>query len=483
MVDFGAITIDPSWAFKVPPTIAHRRLVLPLCVVDGVLQVAMANPQDASALAAIRDATGLEVNGIAADREELRLELLRVYGDVRTVQVQGGELNDSVAVVDQLLRAATLRRASDIHFNPNHDGLQVRMRIDGRLEDFTHLPSEITPSVSSRLKILAGLDIAERRAPQDGGFTWRLQQQRNIPSRRLDVRVATLPVRYGERITLRLLESDMERLSLPATGLSEVDIDAFRSVLSKPQGLVLLTGPTGSGKTTTLYAAIQELLASAPLNILTVEDPIEYEIAGVSQAEVDSNDKVNFSKALRSLLRHDPDVIMIGEIRDSESLDTAIKAALTGHLVLSTLHTNDAVSAVTRLLDMGLQPHMIAATLRMSMAQRLVRRLCPHCREAYRVDEREASLLGIPSLVGKGAFRAKGCLACAGRGYKGRTGIFELMIPQPSALSKIAAGATQAELLDEMISSGMRLLAEDAAEKLTMGITDISEILRSIGNV
>lgn len=480
MIDFSAVTIDPSWAFKVPPTIAHRRLVLPLCLVDGVLQVAMANPQDETALNAIRDATGQEVNGLAADREELRAELLRIYGDARAMQQHNGESGDPVAIVDQLLRAAALRRASDIHFNPSQDGLFVRMRIDGRLEDFTRLSIDMAPSVSSRLKILSGLDIAERRAPQDGGFTWRMQQ-RNASSRRLDVRVATLPVRYGERITLRLLESDLERLSLPATGLSNDDIAAFRGVLSKPQGLVLLTGPTGSGKTTTLYAAIQELLASEPLNILTVEDPIEYEIEGVSQAEVDSNDKVNFTKALRSLLRHDPDVIMIGEIRDSESLDIAVKAALTGHLVLSTLHTNDAVSAVTRLLDMGLQPHMIAATLRMSMAQRLVRRLCPNCRMAYAIPEREAALLGLPELAGRSAFKAKGCLACAGRGYKGRTGIFELMIPSASVLSRIASGASQGELSEEMRACGMRTLIDDASDKLTVGITDFAEILRTIG--
>jgi len=472
------VRIDPAWAFKVPAAIALRRLALPLCVVDGVLDVAMADPADSQTAEAIRAATGLEVRIHAAPRDELRAELLRVYGDVRAAQARP-DAADPVAAVDRILRAAALRQASDIHFNPQRDGTLVRMRIDGRIEDFVRLPADLAPAVASRVKVLAGLDIAERRAPQDGAFVWTPPALRGVAPAPMDIRVATLPVRHGERLTLRLLESGRDRLTLPALGMSEADMALFREILARPHGLVLLTGPTGSGKTTTLYAAIRELLAGAPLNILTVEDPVEYEIEGVSQAEVDAGDKVSFAKALRSLLRHDPDVIMIGEIRDETSLDTAVKAALTGHLVLSTLHTNDAVSAVTRLRDMGLAPHLLAATLRLSAAQRLVRRLCPACREAATLSASETALLGRPALAGSTIWRARGCLACAGRGYSGRTGVFELVVPDAELASRIATGAHEDDLRAHLAQTGTATLADNAVAKLLAGETSLDEILRS----
>ncbi len=472
------VRIDPAWAFKVPAAIALRRLALPLCAVDGELAVAMADPADAQTAKAIAAATGLPVRPLAAPQEELRAELLRVYGDVRAAQARP-DTADPVAAVDRILRAAALRQASDIHFNPQRDGTLVRMRVDGRLEDFVRLPVDLAPAVASRVKVLAGLDIAERRAPQDGAFVWMPPATRGASSAPMDIRVATLPVRHGERLTLRLLESGRDRLTLPALGMSEADRGRFKDVLARPHGLVLLTGPTGSGKTTTLYAAIRELLDGAPLNILTVEDPVEYEIEGVSQAEVDAGDKVSFAKALRSLLRHDPDVIMIGEIRDDTSLDTAVKAALTGHLVLSTLHTNDAVSAVTRLRDMGLAPHLLAATLRLSAAQRLVRRLCPACREAFALDAAQAALLGRRDLAGATVWRAHGCLACAGRGYSGRTGVFELVTPDTAFASRIAAGAHEDALRALLAEAGTPTLADNAVAKLLSGETDIGEILRA----
>ena len=270
-------------------------------------------------------------------------------------------LTDSVQLVDRILRAGLLLHASDVHLDPAADSVRVRFRIDGALEEVLRIPAVMQNAVTSRLKVLASLDIAERRAPQDGGFSWRMGGAGAFAASPLDVRMATLPVRHGERVTLRLLETGGKRLGIAELGMSDSDRAAFEAVLRRPHGLVLLTGPTGSGKTTTLYAAIQELMKGEPLNIITVEDPIEYEIPGVAQAEVDSADKVNFAKALKSLLRHDPDVVMIGEIRDSDSLDAAVKAALTGHLVLSTLHTNDAKSTVTRLVDMGLDPNRSAA--------------------------------------------------------------------------------------------------------------------------
>ncbi|MBR0197005.1 MAG: type II/IV secretion system protein [Kiritimatiellae bacterium] len=344
------------------------------------------------------------------------------------------ELNDPIQLADRILRAALFLHASDIHLDPMENHLRVRFRIDGELEDVLEIKSSMQNALASRLKVLSSLDIAERRAPQDGGFTWRLpgSSMANTP---LDVRMATLPVRHGERITLRLLETGGKRLTLDDLGMSVKDRALFDSVLRRPHGLVLLTGPTGSGKTTTLYAAIQALLKTGPKNIVTVEDPIEYEIPGVAQAEVDSADKVNFSKALKSLLRHDPDVVMIGEIRDADSLNVAIKAALTGHLVLSTLHTNDAKGAVTRLVDMGLDPKLIGAVLRLAVAQRLVRRICTSC-------------------------NGKGCSSCSNRGYSGRIGIFEFYSPD---------------------GENLRTMRDDAMEKVQEGVTSLAEIEKALG--
>ncbi|MBQ7189117.1 MAG: type II/IV secretion system protein [Kiritimatiellae bacterium] len=480
-LDLSTVTPDPACILAIPPSLALRRLALPLCVLNGELVVAMADPADTQTIEAIARACGHPVQPRRAETAQLRESLLRFYGDSRPRATADTAAEDPVALVDHLLRTALLRHASDIHFDPEPDSLRVRFRVDGELEEIRRIPAAMQPSVTSRLKVLAGLDIAERRAAQDGAFTWRMQgiHTGRIPP--LDIRMATLPVRHGERITLRLLEHSGERLTLDRLGLSDSDLANFERVLSKPHGLVLLTGPTGSGKTTTLYAAIQLLLAKRPLNILTVEDPVEYEIPGVSQAEVDSADKVNFSKALRSLLRHDPDVIMIGEIRDSESLDTAVKAALTGHLVLSTLHTNDAISAVTRLTDMGLASHLAAATLRLSVAQRLVRALCPHCRQPYSLTAEEAVSLGHPDWTGKTFYRPGGCLRCAGRGFKGRIGIFEFFQPDRTLASRIATGAHESELYAYEREQGMKTLFDDAMEKCLEGKTAVSEIQQLIG--
>ncbi len=478
MLDLETVAVDPVWTARIPAAVAMRRLVLPLAVVDGSLHVAMADPADSATIDAVRQESGCEVVVHAAAAAQLRTYLLRVYGDGRATERVAAGADDPVAIVDGLMRAALLRHASDIHFDPEAASLRVRFRVDGELEDVRHIPSVLQAPVTSRLKVMAGLDIAERRAPQDGAFTWRpTGGTSRLPP--LDVRMATLPVRHGERVTLRLLETDGERLTLDRLGFSDKDRELFGGVLAQPHGLVLLTGPTGSGKTTTLYAAIRQLLAGRPLNILTVEDPIEYEIPGVSQAEVDSSDKVNFTKALKSLLRHDPDVIMIGEIRDAESLDTAVKAALTGHLVLSTLHTNDAVGAVTRLADMGLEPHLAAATLRLAVAQRLVRALCPDCREAYAPTDAERAALGLAD--GVPLYRPKGCLACAGRGWRGRVGLFELFRPDADIGSLIARGAPTDELRAAARAKGMRTLAEDARAKCIAGVTTGAEAIRTVG--
>ena len=362
-------------------------------------------------------------------------------------------ITDPVALVDRILRAGLLMRASDVHFDPFESFVRVRFRIDGELEEVLRIPSSMQGALTGRLKVLSAMDIAEKRAPQDGGFTWRMNVPASSASSPLDIRMATLPVRHGERITLRLLETGGERFSLDDIGLSQSQRALIDAILARPQGLVLLTGPTGSGKTTTLYALIAEILKGEPKNIMTVEDPVEYEIPGVSQAEVDSSDKVNFAKALKSILRHDPDVVMIGEIRDAESLDVAVKSALTGHLVLSTLHANGAVAAVTRLRNMSLANHLISATLSLSIAQRLVRTICRAC-------------------------AGKGCALCSGKGLKGRTGIFEFFKPDAETTRRIADGASEEEILSSAVASGFVSLAESAREKFLSGIITEAQAMR-----
>jgi type II secretory ATPase GspE/PulE/Tfp pilus assembly ATPase PilB-like protein len=362
-------------------------------------------------------------------------------------------ITDPVALVDRILRAGLLMRASDVHIDPFESFVRVRVRIDGELEDVLRIPSSMQGALTGRLKVLSSMDIAEKRAPQDGGFTWRMNVPSPTSSNPLDIRMATLPVRHGERITLRLLEVGGEKFSLDDIGLLPFQREMVNDILLKPQGLVLLTGPTGSGKTTTLYAFIAELLKGSAKNIMTVEDPVEYEIPGVSQAEVDSSDKVNFSKALKSILRHDPGVVMIGEIRDSESLDVAVKSALTGHLVLSTLHANGAVAAVTRLRNMSLANHLISATLRLSIAQRLVRTLCRAC-------------------------GGKGCPSCSGKGLKGRTGVFELFKIDAKASRLIADGASEEAILNSAVESGFVSLSLSAREKVLSGVITEAQAMR-----
>ena len=450
-IDSRNVVVDPRWAAKVPAALAHRRQVLPVGRVGGTVTVACAREPDAVTRSSIERAFApAEVRLVLVDAVELRREIVRTYGPAGGARpLASGDTDDPVALVEDIFRAARLRRASDIHFNPVRGGLDVRFRADGEIESYATYTAARAAALVNRVKVMAGLDIAERRAAQDGGFVLPGERGGNA----IDVRVATLPTRYGERVTLRLLASSGEDLTLETLGMCADHLKAVSEVLASPHGLLLLTGPTGSGKSTTLAAAIRRLLEGRPLNVLTVEDPIEYEIEGAVQCEVDSADKVNFSKALRSLLRHDPDVVMIGEIRDGETLDVAVKAALTGHLVLSTLHANDAIGAVTRLRDMGLENPLVSATLRMSIAQRLVRRLCRAC-------------------------GGKGCLACAGRGYFGRLALFELFRPDDELRRLIAEGANETTLRTAARAAGYETLADDAARKVAEGLTSEMEVAK-----
>jgi general secretion pathway protein E len=480
IVNMDQVRIDPAWALRIPVSLALRRRVLPFASLRKRVHVACAEPPDAATIEAISRFTGQPVELVRVESEALGRALARVFGDARNRAGVGpvrepADAEDAIALADELLRAAITRQASDIHIDPTREDVRVRLRVDGVLEEYRRIPGAAHPALASRIKVLAAMDIAERRAPQDGGFTY--QFAIGDRSHAVDVRVASLPTRHGERITLRLLATQEQQLSLEKLGMSPDDLALFEATIAQPHGLVLLTGPTGGGKTTTLYAAIRRLLDGPELNIITVEDPVEYEIPGVAQVEVDSADKISFGKALRALLRHDPDVLVIGEIRDLDSLDIAVKASLTGHLVFSTLHTNNAVSVATRLADMGMAPHLIGATLRLSVAQRLVRRLCQHCRRPLVLGEAHAVALGIEEAAGATVYESAGCLYCAGRGFSGRMGLFECLAPDPELTALIAKGASEVELTTHLRRNHFKTLVADGAAKVLAGWTTAREVL------
>lgn len=482
-LDLDSIRIDPTWALRVPAAYALRKRVLPLCKLDDVVIVACARALDPQTHKSLRSYLKCDCRLVEVSLESVRRAQARVYdspsmnGEVLSVRSSESRSDcDAVTVCDELLQAAILRGASDIHLVPNATSLAVQLRVDGQLELYRELPMSLQPLVLSRLKVLAGMDIAEKRAAQDGRITSHSSNSRHS----IDIRVATLPTRYGERMTMRLLTSHASKLSLQALGMLPQDQLTFSAATARPHGLVLLTGPTGSGKSTTLYVAIEQLLQTRGGNVITIEDPIEYEIQGASQVEVDSADKVNFSKALRSVLRHDPDVVMIGEIRDPETAETAVKASLTGHLVFSTVHTNTATGVVTRLKDMGVEPFLIAATLRLSVAQRLVRKLCTHCRRPRSITTAEVFALRQPALASSTVFDAKGCIMCAGRGYTGRIALFEMLESSEATAKLIAGGANEDELLQDARSRNVSLLIDDGVTKILDGTTTVAEVTNAV---
>ena len=380
---------------------------------------------------------------------------------------------DIVGLCDEMMETAFTREASDIHIDPEEKIVLVQLRVDGELETLRKFPKALHSAIVSRFKVLANMDIAERREPQDGRFVTPLGPQR----RRVSIRAACLPTTHGERLTLRLLALATEQLTLNKLGMSKTAHDTFVKYASQEQGMILLTGPTGSGKSTTLYAALRHRLANYPGRIITVEDPVEYDIIGVAQSEVDSADKLRFDTALRTILRSDPDVIMIGEIRDIDSVDIAIKAALTGHLVFSSLHANSAAGVITRLIDMGVLPFQVAATLRLSIAQRLLRRLCPKCRVERKLTVGEAQTLGRPQLAGTTVYDPGHCEACEQRGFRGRLGIFELLPISDDLAQRIVGRCDEVEIQKYMAEKKIPRLFDDALEKFIAGGTSYSEII------
>jgi len=464
------------------------------------LAVVLSKPLDANALDNVSKMTGLPVRLAISTRAAITSVIDVAYEQRTTVIEEVAEeldsqnldqLVDEVAASDDLLdvvnRPPVIRlvndilfralqlRASDIHVHPYEAKIQIRYRIDGILYDTLSLNRNVLPLIISRIKVMAGMDIAERRLPQDGRCSVRLGQ------REVDLRISTVPTSYGERSVLRLLDKSTALFGLNELGLSKDDLNKFDSLLTHSHGVIFVTGPTGSGKSTTLYACLNRI-NSAEKNVMTIEDPIEYQLEGISQMQVASKKGVTFANALRHVLRQDPDVIMIGEVRDIETARMAIQSSLTGHLVFSTLHTNDAAGALTRLLDLGLEPYLVSSSLIAVIAQRLVRKVCPDCRKAIEPDPHELRELGIGSsdLAHNGGkfYVGQGCERCFQTGFRGRTGVYEVMLINEEIQNLVYKRETAGTIKKVALEAGMQTLRMDAARKVLAGVTTISEVLR-----
>lgn len=473
----GVLFADPVLATppahlikKLPQSLMQRKLVLPLEEQEDGILVAVADADDRVTLESVQRMLGRHIKIALAEPGALLVSINRALtqSGAGRRDAAGTEV-DVVALLDEIFREAFLRRASDIHLMPEENGLRVRLRVDGRLQDY--LPRSEGGDVNalvSRVKVLSNLDIAEQREPQDGGFSYRLPTPID---REFNIRVATAPTRLGERVTMRLLGGqESSTITLPDLGMSEADLHLFRQAIRKPFGMILLTGPTGSGKSTTLFAALQEI-ANPEINIMTVENPIEYFMDGVSQ--IQTGHKISFAEALRSFLRHDPDVLMVGEIRDAETADVALKAAMTGHLVFSTLHTNTACGTVVRLADIGCEAYLIGSTMNAVIAQRLVRRLCPHCRHPRLPTAEEQEKLKIPATTM--LYEPKGCAACQGKGYRGRLGLFETLWFDGD-LSRFVSRGVDEESLETYAGKRLRYMWQDGREKVLSGLTTFDEL-------
>jgi type IV pilus assembly protein PilB len=492
-LDLGVFSVDMGAANLVTTTAAKRYQAVPVAFVDKrTLLVAMSDPSNVLAVDDIAIMTGYEVRvAVAAPDDILALisRLDRLEDVVGEAGVADAEAEQQAEVVDlhetaddgpviklvnQVVAQAVELHASDVHLAPDGKEVRVRFRVDGVLQEVTTVPRRMAAGVISRIKIMAELDIAEKRLPQDGrvGLT--------VDGRHVDLRVVTLPSVHGESIVMRILDKDSVVMKLEKLGLEDADRDRFDEAVHQAHGAVLVTGPTGSGKSTTLYAALQAL-NTPEKNIITVEDPVEYQVEGITQVQVSAKAGLTFATGLRAMVRADPDVIMVGEIRDRETAQIAIESALTGHLVLSTLHTNDAPSAITRLVEMGIEPFLVASALDCVLAQRLVRTLCSHCKQRTIIPAEVLHKSGYKALVDLEAYEPVGCRRCGGSGYRGRAGIYEVMSVS-SEIRRLALERRPAEDVREVaVREGMRRLRDDGLEKVRRGTTSIAEVARVLG--
>jgi type IV pilus assembly protein PilB len=503
-IELSEYPIDRSAVALVPAALSRRHKVLPVHQAGELLTLAMVNPDDVFALDDVRSATRMRIVPVVAEEGDLLnavekfhradseigelssvLEEENKSDDLATIGLREVDAGDApiVRFVNLIIGQAIQDNASDIHIEPGEHDMRVRYRIDGVLHQMQSAPRNVTNGVISRLKIMSDIDIAERRKPQDGRMSV------NHGGRQIDLRVATLPTVYGEKVVMRILDNNATRMGMEQLALLDRNLEVFKKSYTKPYGMILVTGPTGSGKSTTLYTALHEV-ARPEINVITVEDPVEYHMEGINQVQVNVKAGLTFSSALRSILRCDPDVVLLGEIRDKETAQIAIEASLTGHLVLSTLHTNDAPSAITRLTEMGIEPFLVGSALDCVVAQRLARRLCDRCKESHLGDtEMLAFDLRLDNPPGSGLsnasaapllFRPVGCSACSGTGYRGRIAIHEVMAVTEEIERLAVARASSTEIARLAREQGMRTLREDGWAKAQLGLTSVEEILRVV---
>lgn len=474
---------------------ANQWKVIPLFEVEDKVTVATSDPFNLPILDELRIELGRDIDCVLVPPSEVKLALNKFYqeasidtSEVSVEVVQRGIVDDAtgsspqaqlereaqaskvISSVNQILQQAYQERASDIHLEATRDAFKVRVRIDGILEELKTLPRSMHQSMTSRIKIMGGMDVAEQRVPQDGRVRVR------ITGHEIDLRIATYPTQFGEKTTIRLLTKE-KLITLEDLGLAKPDRETLEYVIARPHGIFLVTGPTGSGKTTTLYSALKRINRKNK-NVLTIEDPIENEIEGVNQTAINVKAGLTFASSIRAMLRQDPDIIMVGEIRDQETADIAIRAAMTGHFVFSSLHTNTAVGAVMRLIDLDVEPFLVASSLTGVMTQRLVRRVCQKCKQEVVISENEAKILCIKE-SGMKAFRGKGCKECRMTGYKGRVGIFEIFKTDDALANMISKGASEVDLHEKLTTHyGYHSLLEDGLEKIKLGITTVEEVIR-----
>jgi type IV pilus assembly protein PilB len=493
---YSVVPADPGEALtkllKAPQ--AHKYVVLPVADEAGKLTLLAKDPFNSSVISELSFILQKDIELAVADPAQVEAAVTRVYGEATSSSMEDllGEFGevDTAAVTDEdvtkqasqapiirfvdlVLQEGVKAKASDIHFEPFEHEFRIRLRIDGSLYEMAPPPKNLASAVIARVKVLSSLNIAERRVPQDGRI------KTTISGRQIDLRVSTLPTQFGESVVLRILDKTVVNLSLEALSMQDDIKEGIRAMVGRPNGIFIVTGPTGSGKTTTLYSALREV-NTEDVKILTAEDPVEYEVEGIMQVPINHQVGLTFAAALRSFLRQDPDTIMVGEIRDLETAQIAVQASLTGHVVLSTLHTNDAPGAVTRLIDMGLEPFLISASLEGVLAQRLLRRVCKTCRTAYEPDKDVINMLDVDALeiANKKFYYGKGCPDCNRSGYKGRQGLFELMTINDQLRSLITQKAPTLVLKQKAIESGMRPLREDGLRCIFDGHTSIEEVLK-----
>ena len=499
-INLAEIEIDPNVIKLIPKEICEKHQVIPVRRQGATLIVAMADPSNIYAIDELKFLTQYNIDPVVASDAAIETALSRYYdkgpdldamiGDIDVENVDfASTSDDAVNVVDlenqageapvvklcnAILLSAIKKKASDIHVEPYEKYFRVRFRIDGILQEEMRPPLKLRNAMTSRLKIMASLDIAERRLPQDGRIKLKIGTNREM-----DFRVSILPTLFGEKIVMRLLDKGNLQLDMTKLGFEQRPLDDFKKAIKKPYGMVLVTGPTGSGKTTTLYSAMSEL-NTIDRNISTAEDPVEFNLAGINQVQMHDDIGLNFATALRSFLRQDPNIIMVGEIRDFETAEIAVKAALTGHLVLSTVHTNDAPSTINRMLNMGIEPFLIASSVNLIMAQRLARVVCPKCREPHEVPAQAMMELGVPEDLAKAitAYRGPGCQFCGGTGFRGRTALYEMMAMTDQLRELILSGASAIELKRQAIADGMKTLRQSGIEKVADGVTSIEEVMR-----